>query len=155
MLSFTHQNPLQIRIVKMTIDYIYWPKEKNESDLKELWSWFFWMLVLREYFSWTSLGKFCGKWWLFMNEVCWTQTIYVMGVLINLFLTLGIKISFFLIYSRMHRLIKEYFNKRMKENTCCPDLTTKLRDFKCPCGKAYLSYPALFTHIKQKHNGKV
>lgn len=29
------------------------------------------------------------------------------------------------------------------------------RDFKCPCGKSYLSYPALFTHVKQKHNGKV
>lgn len=27
----------------------------------------------------------------------------------------------------------------------------KSRDFKCPCGKTYLSYPALFTHIKQKH----
>ena len=31
----------------------------------------------------------------------------------------------------------------------------KARDYKCPCGKAYLSYPALFTHVKQKHNGKV
>lgn len=29
------------------------------------------------------------------------------------------------------------------------------RDFICPCGKSYLSYPALFTHIKQKHNGRV
>lgn len=29
------------------------------------------------------------------------------------------------------------------------------RDYKCPCGKSYLSYPALFTHVKQKHNGKV
>jgi hypothetical protein len=28
------------------------------------------------------------------------------------------------------------------------------RDFICPCGKAYLSYPALFTHIKQKHEGR-
>lgn len=25
------------------------------------------------------------------------------------------------------------------------------RDYKCPCGKNYLSYAALFTHIKQKH----
>lgn len=31
----------------------------------------------------------------------------------------------------------------------------KSRDFKCPCGKSYLSYAALFTHIKQKHQGKV
>jgi hypothetical protein len=29
------------------------------------------------------------------------------------------------------------------------------RDYKCPCGKTYLSYAALFTHIKQKHQGKV
>ena len=28
------------------------------------------------------------------------------------------------------------------------------RDFICPCSKNYLSYPALYTHIKQKHNGK-
>lgn len=25
------------------------------------------------------------------------------------------------------------------------------RDFLCGCGKAYLSYPALYTHIKFKH----
>ena len=25
------------------------------------------------------------------------------------------------------------------------------RDFHCPCGKAYLSYPALHTHIKKYH----
>lgn len=31
----------------------------------------------------------------------------------------------------------------------------KPRDWKCPCGKTYLSYAALFTHIKQKHGGKV
>lgn len=29
------------------------------------------------------------------------------------------------------------------------------RKFGCPCGKWYLSYPALFTHVKQKHEGKV
>lgn len=28
------------------------------------------------------------------------------------------------------------------------------RDYICPCGKSYLSYPALFTHIKIKHNGR-
>lgn len=27
------------------------------------------------------------------------------------------------------------------------------RDYKCGCGKMYLSYPALFGHIKQKHGG--
>jgi len=30
----------------------------------------------------------------------------------------------------------------------------KGRDFICACGKNYLSYAALFTHIKQKHDGK-
>lgn len=27
------------------------------------------------------------------------------------------------------------------------------RDFRCGCGKRYLSYPALYTHIKTKHDG--
>jgi len=27
------------------------------------------------------------------------------------------------------------------------------RDYQCGCGKRYLSYPALYTHIKTKHNG--
>ncbi|KRX08297.1 hypothetical protein PPERSA_01758 [Pseudocohnilembus persalinus] len=27
------------------------------------------------------------------------------------------------------------------------------RDFFCGCGKSYLSYPALYTHLKQKHGG--
>ena len=34
-------------------------------------------------------------------------------------------------------------------------ITIKPRDFKCPCGKTYLSYAALFTHIKHKHDGVV
>lgn len=29
------------------------------------------------------------------------------------------------------------------------------RDYVCGCGKTYLSYPALYTHIKTKHNGKM
>lgn len=28
------------------------------------------------------------------------------------------------------------------------------RDFICGCGKKYLSYPALYTHIKTKHDGR-
>jgi hypothetical protein len=28
------------------------------------------------------------------------------------------------------------------------------RDFLCGCGKRYLSYPALYTHIKTKHDGR-
>ena len=27
------------------------------------------------------------------------------------------------------------------------------RNFHCGCGKSYLSYPALYTHVKNKHNG--
>lgn len=34
-------------------------------------------------------------------------------------------------------------------------LQSKNRNFICSCQKAYLSYAALFTHIKQKHGGKV
>ena len=28
------------------------------------------------------------------------------------------------------------------------------RRFKCSCGKSYLSYPALYTHVKYKHGGQ-
>ena len=28
------------------------------------------------------------------------------------------------------------------------------RNHLCGCGKEYLSYPALYTHIKQKHGGE-
>ncbi|CAM6005588.1 unnamed protein product [Sphagnum balticum] len=28
------------------------------------------------------------------------------------------------------------------------------RNYVCVCGKRYLSYPALYTHIKNKHQGK-
>lgn len=28
------------------------------------------------------------------------------------------------------------------------------RNYTCGCGKSYLSYPALYTHLKQKHEGK-
>ena len=38
-------------------------------------------------------------------------------------------------------------NKRRSKND------TKDRDFKCGCGKKYLSYPALYTHVKTKHGG--
>ena len=31
----------------------------------------------------------------------------------------------------------------------------EIRGFICGCGKAYLSNAALFTHVKQKHDGKV
>ena len=38
--------------------------------------------------------------------------------------------------------------KRRSKNECHG------RDYKCGCGKEYLSYPALYTHIKTKHDGK-
>ncbi len=38
--------------------------------------------------------------------------------------------------------------KRRSKNDC------NGRDYVCGCGKTYLSYPALYTHIKTKHNGK-
>lgn len=37
--------------------------------------------------------------------------------------------------------------KRRTKNDSCE------RSYKCGCGKDYLSYPALYTHIKQKHGG--
>ena len=38
--------------------------------------------------------------------------------------------------------------KRRPRNECVN------RDFTCGCGKSYLSYPALYTHVKTKHDGK-
>eukprot|EP01016_Furgasonia_blochmanni_P010872 TRINITY_DN1471_c0_g1_i3.p1 TRINITY_DN1471_c0_g1~~TRINITY_DN1471_c0_g1_i3.p1 ORF type:complete len:478 (-),score=74.94 TRINITY_DN1471_c0_g1_i3:534-1967(-) len=35
-----------------------------------------------------------------------------------------------------------------------PRNDTANRDFTCGCGKSYLSYPALYTHVKTKHDGK-
>lgn len=31
----------------------------------------------------------------------------------------------------------------------------KIKDYVCPCGRSYGSYPALYSHIKRKHDGKV
>ena len=31
----------------------------------------------------------------------------------------------------------------------------KKRDYVCPCGKRYFSNPALYIHVKRKHNGEV
>lgn len=36
--------------------------------------------------------------------------------------------------------------RRSKNDNCT-------RSYKCGCGKDYLSYPALYTHVKQKHGG--
>ena len=32
--------------------------------------------------------------------------------------------------------------------------STSDRNYTCGCGKSYLSYPALYLHLKNKHNGK-
>jgi hypothetical protein len=41
----------------------------------------------------------------------------------------------------------------IEEFSMLPEI--KNRGFISPCGKSYLSNPALYTHIKQKHHGKV
>lgn len=43
-------------------------------------------------------------------------------------------------------LVKKKKNRRNK-------LPEQNRNFFCGCGKAYLSYPALYTHVKLKHQG--
>ena len=49
--------------------------------------------------------------------------------------------------------IKPLFQRkqRRKRRTIAESLSD--RDFICGCGKSYLSYPALYTHVKHKHNG--
>ena len=44
------------------------------------------------------------------------------------------------------------------ENRCIPNQQASIcldAPFQCPCSKIYKSYPALYTHIKNKHSGKV
>ena len=48
-----------------------------------------------------------------------------------------------------------YINKYRPQMEELDRTSEKNREFVCACGKAYLSYAALFTHIKQKHNGQV
>jgi hypothetical protein len=31
----------------------------------------------------------------------------------------------------------------------------KIKEFVCPCGRSYGSYPAVYAHIKRKHDGIV
>lgn len=55
------------------------------------------------------------------------------------------------------------FSESVKSSNQKEDQATKLRrrskkdkigrNHVCGCGKKYLSYPALYTHIKTKHNG--
>lgn len=37
----------------------------------------------------------------------------------------------------------------------CKKIRKTGKSFTCKCGKKYLSYPALYTHIKKKHEGKL
>ena len=65
-----------------------------------------------------------------------------------------------IIYKQLNFTIFQFYNLLFpmhSEELYEDDLTRtiKPRNFKCPCGKTYLSYAALFTHIKQKHEGKV
>lgn len=48
-------------------------------------------------------------------------------------------------------IVKEYKNDGFVPRRSRKD--EEGRDFQCGCGKRYLSYPALYTHIKTKHNG--
>lgn len=41
------------------------------------------------------------------------------------------------------------------ENSIASIETAPEQSYECPCGKAYRSYPALFTHIRNKHDGHV
>lgn len=44
---------------------------------------------------------------------------------------------------------KDSFSKRKRR----PRSSAGERNYFCGCGKAYLSYPALYTHVKNKHDG--
>lgn len=46
-------------------------------------------------------------------------------------------------------------NNEQKKKTRRTRKDEEGRNFSCPCGKSYLSYPALYTHIKTKHCGKI
>lgn len=45
-------------------------------------------------------------------------------------------------------------SRRQKKNKRRSKNDNQGRNFRCGCGKSYLSYPALYTHIKTKHQGK-
>jgi hypothetical protein len=50
------------------------------------------------------------------------------------------------------------YNQKMSEKTVQKRRVRtdkQNRDYKCPCGKSYLSYPALYTHLKQKHSDEM
>lgn len=51
-------------------------------------------------------------------------------------------------------MISEDSNKRdKKKKNRRPRSAAGERNYLCGCNKAYLSYPALYTHVKNKHGG--
>lgn len=44
--------------------------------------------------------------------------------------------------------IKQAIQKRSRSKSSSGE-----KNYKCGCGKGYLSYPALYTHVKNKHDG--
>lgn len=52
-------------------------------------------------------------------------------------------LSLFLIYMEKKELPKQQRRKRKDPES---------RDFYCKCGKGYLSYAAVYTHVKNKHD---
>lgn len=56
-------------------------------------------------------------------------------------------------YKRTLNAIQENGEEEVKKGHRRSKNDTEGRTFKCKiCGKSYLSYPALYTHSKQKHN---
>jgi hypothetical protein len=51
-------------------------------------------------------------------------------------------------YAQQPAILQDFRKKRRSKND------NNGRDYVCGCGKTYLSYPALYTHIKTKHNGE-
>lgn len=52
-----------------------------------------------------------------------------------------------------HQLMDADFVKESKTRNRRPRTDDDIRNYECGCGKAYLSYPALYTHVKNKHKG--
>lgn len=44
-------------------------------------------------------------------------------------------------------------DKEKRKKNRKPRISSGERNYLCGCNKAYLSYPALYTHVKNKHGG--
>ena len=70
-----------------------------------------------------------------------------------LFMTKLEKFTLFIILIIMNKetySIQSDFNEKKKRR---PRSSVGERNYFCGCGKSYLSYPALYTHVKNKHDG--